>query len=39
MRPSGEKKEGPRFPGDLLADSIVLRQLLHQVMEFCTMVS
>ncbi len=27
-----EKKEGgPRFPGDLPMDSIVLRQLLHQV--------
>ena len=26
-----KKEEGPRFPGDLPADSIVLRQLLHQV--------
>ena len=26
-----EKKGGPRCPGDLPADSIVLRQLLHQV--------
>ena len=26
-----KKEEGPRFPGDLPADSIVLRQLLYQV--------
>ena len=26
-----KKEEGPRFPGDLPMDSIVLRQLLHQV--------
>lgn len=28
---TGEKRGSPRFPGDLPADSIVLRQLLHQV--------
>ena len=26
-----KKEEGPRFPGDLPADSIVLRQLLYQI--------
>ena len=26
-----KKEEGPRFPGDLPADSIVLRQLPHQI--------
>ena len=30
-----KKEEGPRFPGDLPADSIVLRQLLHQVILQC----
>ena len=31
IRDYGRKRGGPRFPGDLPADSIVLRQLLHQV--------
>lgn len=30
-----KKEEGPRFPGDLPADLIVLRQLLYQIILQC----